>query len=96
MLNVDGNKDESVTLTAGGNDDDGSALGNDDDGSALGNDDDGSAVGNDDDAVRAIHSMPSHVVMMYILGWWWLSKTERLELWSDQMDNSWKSQNNKE
>ena len=48
MLNVDGNKDELGTLTAGGNDDDGTAL------------------GNDDDAVRAIHSMPSHVVMMHI------------------------------
>ena len=48
MLNVDGNKDELVTLTAGGNDDDGSAL------------------GNHDDAVPAIHSMPSHVVMMHI------------------------------
>ncbi len=31
MLNVYGNKDEWVTLTAGGNDDGGSSLGNDDD-----------------------------------------------------------------
>ena len=31
MLNVDGNQDELVTLTAGGNDDDARPLGTDDD-----------------------------------------------------------------